>query len=85
MQPNAIPHVGFDGVAEGMPKVEGGSHARLTLISTDNGSLGRTGATNRFSQGNLIQATQRIHICFEPSQERFVTNQAVLDHFSKAC
>ena len=83
MQPYAVTHMSFDGMAKGMAEVEGGTHARLALIGADHFSLGRARALNGGSQGDLIQRTQRVHVVFKPGQERLIANQAVLDNFGQ--
>ena len=85
MQPHAIAHMGFDGVAKGVSKVEGGTHTRLAFIGADHFGLGRARTLNGGSQGNLIEATQGVHVVFQPGQERLVANQPVLDDFRQPC
>ncbi len=83
MQPVAIAHFGFNGVAKGMAKIENGANSGFAFVFGHYPCLGLAGALDSFGQCRRVQLDELLHMLLKPVHERGITNQAVLYHLGQ--
>ena len=84
VQPHAVTHFGFDGVAEGVAEVEPGAYALLGFVLADNLGFHGAASAHGFGQRCGLLLHQRIDMGFEPFKKSQVAKQAVFNHFGQA-
>ena len=84
MQPCAVAHAGFDGVAKGVAEVEDGAQACFLFINAHNRRLDLARPRHGMRQGCGLVSQQGRHLEFKPVQQRHVGNGPVFDDLGQA-
>ena len=84
VQPHAVAHFRFDGMAERMPQVQPGADAAFGFVGGDDFSLHLAAVIHRLRQQIGLLCHQPGHIAFQPVQKFRIAQHAVFDHFGHA-
>lgn len=84
VQPVAVAHLGFDGVAEGVAEVEVGADAVLFFVLFDDMGFHLAAVLDGVGQGALLLLHDGGHVLLEAGEEMDVAEQGVFDDFGKA-
>ena len=84
MQPVAITHLGFDGVAKGVAEVEQGANALLFFVLLDDAGLHLAAVADGVGKGSGLLSHDAGHGVLEFGKEIHVTEQGVFDDFGQA-
>ena len=83
VQPVAVAHARFDGVAKGVAEVEDGAQAGFALVARDDAGLDLAASLHGVREGGGVAGAQLLHVAFEPGEELHVGDGAVLDNFGQ--
>ena len=84
MQPVAITHLGFDGVAKGVAEVEQGANALLFFVLLDDAGLHLAAVADGVGKGSGLLPHDVGHGVLEFDKEINVAEQGVFDDFGQA-
>ena len=85
MQPYAVAHFGFDGMAESVAEIKPCADALLGFVLGNNIGLHFAAMVNGFCHFFLVLCHQVGHIFFQPSKKFGIAQCAVFDNFGHAC
>ena len=83
MQPVAVAHLGFDGMAEGVAEIEQGSDALFFFVLLNDVRLHLAAMADGIGESGLLLLHNAGHGLFEPSEKINVAEQGVFDDFGK--
>ena len=84
VQPYAVAHFGFDGVAVSMAQIQQGAQAAFAFVGGHDLGLQLAAAADTVGQRLHIQRHQRIDVVFQPDEELAIEDDPVFDDFSQA-
>ena len=83
VQPVAVAHLGFDGMAEGVAEVEQGPDALFFFVLLNDVRLHLAAVADGIGDSGLLVLHNTGHGLFEPSEKINVAEQGVFDDFGK--